>query len=60
MSIRREYAECSINCDDPQCPYMHTDAFYCIVNDDGKEYGPYRTEAEAIEVNKRHSKNDQR
>ena len=54
MNIKHEPAECFSGCDDPMCPYMHSDAWYCIGEDDGKEYGPFDTHEEAIECNKRH------
>lgn len=54
MSILHSPAECFSGCDDETCPYMHTEAWFVLGEDDGQEYGPFTTRAEAVECNKRH------
>lgn len=54
MNIRHEPAECYAGCDDPQCPYIHTEAWFVKAEDDGIEYGPFHTREEAVACNKAH------
>lgn len=52
MSIRHEPAECG--CYDEMCPYIHTEAWFVIGENDGEEYGPFNTREEAVACNKAH------